>query len=94
MDPKEDIRRVMMPFAIKKVLWGLEKTYFDIVNEKVQKEYQTTLHACYDDPVLFERVIADVFGSRAHQIIDMVYEELDGFIGQKSLSWAYRPSDR
>lgn len=79
------IRKVLVTLVIEKTLLNFSQQTYDLVAERLLKDYHCYISDCYDNPEYLQRILKDIYGDVHHKIIKSIEEKLQEFSYEKPI---------
>jgi hypothetical protein len=82
----ETAKKTMLVYVIENILLKIGKSSYDLVLEKLQKDYGCHISGCVEHPEYLKRVLQDIYGNASVGILGQIKNELDDLAEQKYYS--------
>ncbi|MBA4452513.1 MAG: response regulator [Nitrosopumilaceae archaeon] len=83
-DSLDEMKRTMVTLAIKNSLLELGLEEFDKIVMMLQKDYNSTLEDCYDNPEFLKQVLKDLLGDAYNDVLNSLKENINNISSHKS----------
>ena len=83
-DSLDEMKRTMVTLAIKNSLLELGLEEFDKIVMMLQKDYNSTLEDCYDNPEFLKQVLKDLLGDAYKDVLNSLKENINNISSHKS----------
>lgn len=83
-DSLDEMKRTMVTLAIKNSLLELGLEEFDKIVMMLQKDYNSTLEDCYDNPEFLKQVLKDLLGDAYNDVLNSLKENINNISPHKS----------
>ena len=83
-DSLDEMKRTMVTLAIKNSLLELGLEEFDKIVMMLQKDYNSTLEDCYDNPEFLKLVLKDLLGDAYNDVLNSLKENINNISSHKS----------
>ncbi len=85
IDSEEKMKKTMVTLALKNTLLELGVQEYDKVVSLLQKDYNTSLDDCYENPEHLRQILKDLFGDSYHDILSSLSENMKEISEQKDI---------
>lgn len=85
IDSEEKMKKTMVTLALKNTLLELGVQEYDKVVSLLQKDYNSSLDDCYENPEHLRQILKDLFGDSYHDILSSLSENMKEISGQKEI---------
>lgn len=88
MDASYDsgVKKALVVLAIQETLLEISKEMFEMVYERLQRDYKCYISDCYNHPEYLNRILKDLFGESHTAIINLIKAQLEKHSSNKGLS--------
>ncbi|MFB5607955.1 MAG: response regulator [Candidatus Nitrosomaritimum yanchengensis] len=83
-DSLDEMKRTMVTLAIKNTFLELGLEEFDKIVIMLQKDYNSSLEDCYDNPEFLKQVLKDLLGDAYNDVLNSLKENLKNISSHKS----------
>lgn len=85
LDSEELMKKTMVTLALKNTLLELGVQEYDKVMSLLQKDYNSTLEDCYENPEYLRQILKDLFGDSYEDILSSLNENMKEISSQKEI---------
>lgn len=85
LDSEELMKKTMVTLALKNTLLELGVQEYDKVMSLLQKDYNSTLEDCYENPEFLKQILKDLFGDSYEDILSALNENMKEISTQKEI---------
>lgn len=85
LDSEELMKKTMVTLALKNTLLELGVQEYDKVMSLLQKDYNSTLEDCYENPEYLRQILKDLFGDSYQDILSSLNENMKEISTQKEI---------
>ena len=85
LDSEELMKKTMVTLALKNTLLELGVQEYDKVMSLLQKDYNSTLEDCYENPEFLKQILKDLFGDSYEDILSALNENMKEISSQKEI---------
>lgn len=85
LDSEELMKKTMVTLALKNTLLELGVQEYDKVMSLLQKDYNSTLEDCYENPEYLRQILKDLFGDSYKDILSSLNENMKEISSQKEI---------
>ena len=85
LDSEELMKKTMVTLALKNTLLELGVQEYDKVMSLLQKDYNSTLEDCYENPEYLRQILKDLFGDSYQDILSSLNENMKEISSQKEI---------
>lgn len=85
LDSEELMKKTMVTLALKNTLLELGVQEYDKVMSLLQKDYNSTLEDCYENPEYLRQILQDLFGDSYQDILSSLNENMKEISSQKEI---------
>ncbi len=85
LDSENQMKRTMVTLALKNTLLELGLEEYDKVVAMLQKDYNSTLEDCFENPEHLRTILKDLFGESYPDILNSLSENMKNITTQKSV---------
>ena len=85
LDSEELMKKTMVTLALKNTLLELGVQEYDKVVSLLQKDYNSTLEDCYENPDYLKQILKDLFGDSYEDILSALNENMKEIASQKEI---------
>ena len=85
LDSEELMKKTMVTLALKNTLLELGVQEYDKVVSLLQKDYNSTLEDCYENPEYLKQILKDLFGDSYEDILSALNENMKDISTQKEI---------
>ncbi|MEJ2260683.1 MAG: response regulator [Nitrosopumilaceae archaeon] len=83
-DSLDEMKRTMVTLAIKNTFLELGLEEFDKIVMMLQKDYNSSLEDCYDNPEYLKQVLQDLLGDSYNDVLNSLKENIKNISSHKS----------
>ncbi|MGD2106969.1 MAG: response regulator [Nitrosopumilaceae archaeon] len=83
-DSLDEMKRTMVTLAIKNTFLELGLEEFDKIVMMLQKDYNSSLEDCYDNPEFLKQVLKDLLGDSYNDVLNSLKENIKNISSHKS----------
>ena len=83
-DSLDEMKRTMVTLAIKNTFLELGLEEFDKIVMMLQKDYDSSLEDCYDNPEFLKQVLKDLLGDAYKDVLNSLKENIKNISSHKS----------
>ena len=83
-DSLDEMKRTMVTLAIKNTFLELGLEEFDKIVMMLQKDYNSSLEDCYDNPEFLKQVLKDLLGDAYKDVLNSLKENIKNISSHKS----------
>ena len=83
-DSLDEMKRTMVTLAIKNTFLELGLEEFDKIVMMLQKDYNSSLEDCYDNPEFLKHVLKDLLGDAYNDVLNSLKENIKNISSHKS----------
>ena len=83
-DSLDEMKRTMVTLAIKNTFLELGLEEFDKIVLMLQKDYNSSLEDCYDNPEYLKQVLKDLLGDSYNDVLNSLKENIKNISSHKS----------
>ena len=85
LDSEDLMKKTMVTLALKNTLLELGVQEYDKVMSLLQKDYNSTLEDCYENPEYLKQILKDLFGDSYEDILSSLNENMKDISTQKDI---------
>ncbi len=85
LDSEDLMKKTMVTLALKNTLLELGVQEYDKVMSLLQKDYNSTLEDCYENPEFLKQILKDLFGDSYEDILSSLNENMKDISTQKDI---------
>lgn len=85
LDSEELMKKTMVTLALKNTLLELGVQEYDKVMSLLQKDFNSTLEDCYENPEFLKQILKDLFGDSYEDILSALNENMKEISTQKEI---------
>ena len=74
-----EIKKALVSISIKKSLLDIGKPVYEEVTKRLEKQYQSYIPDCYDNPKYLNMVLKELYGDAYISITKSIRDDLESF---------------